>query len=194
MTEIALFNVSAVLYPDMSEDEWQDIGEQIAIADWQIPWIAGDWVHHGKQHYSDGMDQACKILTHLAETTVARYGFVAGRFPPERRVNLSFWHHSEAAMLPAQEADRILAKAVDERLTQRDVRNLAQKVKAEIKGRMPELDTDRLRLEREQERNRVYAEYYRLLGEVEEADVEYVQVPKDLFVALKTRVPAPKET
>ena len=193
-TEMMLFDVvePMLVHPGMSEDEWLEAGELVRAADRDIPWIAGDWVHHGETHYGDGRDLAVKTLTHLAPSTVARYGFVAKRFPLERRFNISFWHHSEVAQLPADRADEILERAVATRLSQKDVRNLAQQEKAILKGRMPELDTDLLKREKQEIQERYWTTFYILVDEAEaHPEKETVEISRDLLIALKAKVPKP---
>ena len=182
------------VYPQMSEEEWLEAGELVRAADRDVPWIVGDWIHHGDTHYRDGRDLAVKLLTHLAPSTVARYGFVAKRFPLERRCNISFWHHSEVAQLPADVADLILEDAMSKRLSQKDVRNLAQQQKAILKGRVPELDTDRLRIEKQQLQQAYFIEYYVIADRVEShPEQDTVEISRDLFLALKARIPKPKD-
>lgn len=195
MTDLMMLDgmETLITHPEMTEDEWLEAGEMVAVADREIPWIAGDWIHHGDSNYRDGRDMAVKTLTHLSPSTVARYAFVAKRFPPERRLNISFWHHSEVAALPPEVADMILDEAIEKRLSQQDVRNLAQQAKAELKGRMPELDTDRLKLEKKRIQQAYYTEYYVILDRVEShPEQDTVEISRDLFLALKAKIPKPK--
>lgn len=191
MTDVSLFDTTE-LDPSMTEDEWSSIGEMLSNADKDIPWIVGDWILHGVEHYNDGLDQAVKILSHLSQSTVARYKFVASRFSPHHRRNISFWHHSEVAQLPGEVAHLVLDRAIDERLTQKDVRMLAQQATAELKGRMPALDTDKLKAERKQQQQEMFARYYEIVEQVEQVEDEWVTVPKDLFLGLADKIPKPK--
>lgn len=195
MSDMVLFeDVVFALTPDLPEDEWLAGGEILRQADRDVPWILGDWINHGIDTYHDGLDQAVKLLAHLSHSAVSRHAFVARRFPADRRRDISFWQHSECAALPPAHADLILDRAVNDRLSQQDVRNLAQAAKAELKGRMPELDSDRLRREKQETQRGYFRQYHDLFPAIENTSDDWVRVPRDMFLALSSRIPKPKPT
>lgn len=88
---------------------------------------------------SDRYGQRKALLERLRATgrdvpsyqTARDAGMVAGRFEPSRRRdNLTFKHHRETAPLPADQADAILDRAEQERLSTREVRALVSQVRS----------------------------------------------------------------
>ncbi len=91
---------------DLTSDEWQEIGRQLARGANGFAWWLADWAWHGRQRGEWGTTYAEMIdATGLDYDTVQRYAYVAGRVEGRRREQLSFGHHLEVAPLtPAEQA------------------------------------------------------------------------------------------
>ena len=124
-------------------DEWHRCGAILRRVEGAVQWWIGDWLNYGRATYGEKYDEATKALG-LGEQTLTNYAYVAGNVQfSRRRENLSFSVHLEVAALPAAQQDAILARAEQEELKVRDVRELvratahADKVAAIARGALP---------------------------------------------------------
>jgi hypothetical protein len=71
----------------------------------------GDWVRYGERTYGRRYKTALET-TCFDYQTLRNYAWVAGRFPPSRRLaGVSFQHHAEVASLPEPAQDLWLQRA-----------------------------------------------------------------------------------
>ena len=108
--------------------DWSRCGAFLQRAAAACRWWVGDWINYGEANYGERYAQALDA-TGLDPDTLTFVASVARRFPPgRRRAGLSFRHHAEAATLPPERADAVLADAESEGLSTRQVR---ERVRAE---------------------------------------------------------------
>ncbi|MGH3897601.1 MAG: LmbU family transcriptional regulator [Pseudonocardiaceae bacterium] len=92
-------------------DEWERAGRQMAGLVNSSVWCLGDWVVYGEKEYVDRYRRAIEAVG-LDYQTLRNYAWVARKFEPSRRrERLSFQHHAEVASLPPVEQDEWLARA-----------------------------------------------------------------------------------
>lgn len=122
--------VSLVLPPDLSQDEWVRLGTALGKLDRGMRWWLGDWCLYGERRWGETYAEGIKASGLDGEsvrkaTQVARM-FQIGR----RRPELHWTHHAECAFgLEPQEADNLLDKAVRLGWSARDVRREASLIK-----------------------------------------------------------------
>jgi N6-adenosine-specific RNA methylase IME4 len=114
----------------MTFEEWDQLGDQIAIMHTASPWWIGDWYIAGEAAYGEAAaqaraisDRAAKHGHTLSPDTVIDYASLCRRFPaPERSENLSLSHYRIVRALP--NASELLARAVAEDLSSRDLKRI----------------------------------------------------------------------
>ena len=85
-------------------------------------WWIGDWLRYGNTQYGEKYTRAAQI-TGYDTKSLRNMVYVASRFDKDRRHGrLSWSHHAAVASLPAEEQDRWLALAEQERLSVRSLR------------------------------------------------------------------------
>ena len=106
----------------LDERRWIEWGVRIGRAGKATNWWLGDWLRFGNARYGEKYRLAAK-LTLLDEQTLANLVHVATRVDPRcRRADLSWSHHAEVAKFEADAQVRWLARAVDDRMSVRDLR------------------------------------------------------------------------
>jgi len=111
LPELAVRRISLGLPEDLPLDDWQRVGERIAVTRESSSWWLGDWLIHGESAYPDRYQHALAALR-LDYQTLRNYAWVCRRFSPgRRRAGLSFGHHAELAALPPDEQDLWLDQA-----------------------------------------------------------------------------------
>ena len=86
-------------HDDLSFEEWDSLGQQLAPVGKSIGFIIGDWINYGEKRYGEKYDEALK-RTELAYQTLRDYAYVAGRVQMSfRNDNLDFTHHRVVAKL-----------------------------------------------------------------------------------------------
>lgn len=102
--------------------EWVRLGTRLAQLSHASAWYLGDWLRYGERTYG------CRYKTALETTcfdyqTLRNYAWVAGRFPPGRRLTgVSFQHHAEVASLPEPSQDLWLHRAERHRWSRNELR------------------------------------------------------------------------
>ena len=117
----------------MTFTQWQQTGLFLGRAERSVYWLIGDWWSAGERWNR----QRVRLVRDDPAWHGPSYrlcqdcGWVAGSYKPSRRrEGLSFQHHREVAALPAAEADRLLDIAESERLSTRQLRVAARRVRA----------------------------------------------------------------
>lgn len=107
-------SLSLALPKGLPFDQWTEIGRELAAREKVLNWWIGDWYRFGVKAYGEALaDHTAQELWGLQAESVRKYGWVAEKFPPVRRLTtISFTHHHEVAALPPSEADALLERAV----------------------------------------------------------------------------------
>lgn len=117
---------------DLSERDWQAIGQRIFAVERGVQWWVGAWVNYGESHYGAKYRAALEV-TGREFQTLANFAWVERRFEPSRRREALSWsHHAEVAALEPEVADRILDDAERERWSVRAVRTAVQNLRHEL--------------------------------------------------------------
>lgn len=125
---------------DITVDEWQEIGRQLARGANGFAWWIADWAWHGRQRAEWGSTYAEMVdTTGLDYDTVQRYAYVAGRVEGRRRETLSFAHHAEVAPLIPPEQVEWLDRAEGEGWTRSELRDALRQARA-----LPGTEQDRV--------------------------------------------------
>lgn len=114
--------VGLQLRDGMTFEEWDSIGDQIAVMHQASPWWIGDWYLAGDRLFGEAASQARaisdKAAAHgrqLSPATVIDYSSLCRRFPLEARIaELSFTHHAVVRALPDERAQQLLTQAKEE--------------------------------------------------------------------------------
>jgi N6-adenosine-specific RNA methylase IME4 len=101
--------VSLELRSDLTEKEWQDVGEWLQAVNRASAWWVGDWLRHNRGKWGEAYLEAMKG-SDRAYQTLANAKWVADSFSDfsRRRENLSWAHHAEVAGCDQAEADELL--------------------------------------------------------------------------------------
>lgn len=129
---------------DPTFEQWEDCGEFIKKAEGAVQFWIGDWIRYGENHYGEMYTQAI-YETGLDYQTLRDDKWVSEKIDLSlRKDNLTFNHHKEVASLPRAEQEEILKKAVDEKLTVKEVREFVKKKKKQkqIQERKQEIRHD----------------------------------------------------
>lgn len=121
---VAVGTIALTLPAGLPYEEWEELGIRLQWAERSLPWLLGDWLNYGEREYGEKYAQAVEELPY-AYQTLANYAWVCRVFPPEeRRRDLAFGHHAEvASMKELENRERLLAEAIDEHLSCRELRD-----------------------------------------------------------------------
>jgi hypothetical protein len=109
-----------------SFDQWAGAVRTMRLAERSCMWIVGDLLNYGETRFGEDFSQVLDDVGYADETLgVAKW--VAARFPKDRRVEvLTFTHHQLVAGLEPADADKLLADAVTEKLSTRQLKDRLQ--------------------------------------------------------------------
>lgn len=125
-----------ILPANLGFDEWMDIGGKLRGAREAVRWWIGDWLAFGEAAYGERYAQALDNAEWDYQT-LRNFVWVARAIPhTQRRASLSWSHHAECAALEPDKREALLCRAVDENLSVREMRELAQGEKT-LKPRKP---------------------------------------------------------
>jgi hypothetical protein len=124
-----------IIDPGVPFDQWARYGRKLQLADKGIQWALGDWVTYGDAHFKERAAQAVEF-SGLKIKTLQNYATVAKAVTKSRRRDsdlVDFATHSEVAMLPEDEQERILAQAeADPEFTRQRARKEAKRAKRRL--------------------------------------------------------------
>jgi hypothetical protein len=104
---------------ELSFDEWDRLGQQLAPVGKSIGFIIGDWINYGENRYGEKYQEALD-RTGLAAQTLRNYAWVARRVEMSVRTdNLDFTHHQVVAKLKPDEQQHWLDMAEKHQLGKR---------------------------------------------------------------------------
>lgn len=96
-----------------------------------VGWWLGDWLNFGNAAFGEKYRRAARVTGYDVQTLM-NMAYVAARFPAERRrERLSWSHHAELAPLAADEQDRWLDRALEDRLSVRCLRTEVRRARAD---------------------------------------------------------------
>src|SRR6266545_6028251 len=91
---VLMTRVGLCIPADLSYEDWERAGSQLAGIVDSSSWWLGDWLVYGKKQYSDRYRRAIHAAG-LQYQTLRNYAWVARRFElNRRRPKLSFQHHA----------------------------------------------------------------------------------------------------
>lgn len=93
-------------HADLSFEEWDDLGRELAPVANSIGFIVGDWLNYGEKRYGEKYAEAIKC-TGIALETLKQYSYVARQIQKcDRSHVLSWTHHLVVAKLKTPEEQR----------------------------------------------------------------------------------------
>ena len=107
-------------HDDLSFDEWEALGQQLAPVGKSIGFIIGDWINYGEKRWGDKYEEAIK-RTGMAYQTLRDFAYVARRVDLSfRNDKLDFVHHRVVAKIKnPEEQQHWLKMAVKHKLGKR---------------------------------------------------------------------------
>lgn len=138
--EISATATSLDLPEDMSFDDWKSFGETLCRGMKGVNWWIGDW-WNGGHRYGERAKLAAEGIFGRDFGTLMNIASVARAFETSRRREVLSWSaHVEVAKLPPAQADELLARAEEEQLSVRELRQVVNQRKVEV-GEQPSSDT-----------------------------------------------------
>ncbi len=110
------------LAPGCTFEEWEAHGAMLFDMQHKTPFLIGDWVTAGEQAYGEKYAQALDSVK-LRYETLRQYVWVCQQVELSRRLDkLTFSHHHAVASLPPEKQDEMLALAVAEGWSSKELR------------------------------------------------------------------------
>lgn len=115
---------------------WERIGRCLETAAKGVQWWIGDWLNYGESRYGEKYAQAIEE-TGFDKPTLMNYASVAKRVEISRRREIvDYSKHVEVAGLTPAQQKKVLAQAEKEKLTVKEVRRVATRIKRD-EGKEP---------------------------------------------------------
>jgi len=123
-----LSTTSLTFKRDVSKEEWMDVFKALKQVEGCVQFWIGDCLAYRQQKW--GMYDDIAEETGMDKSTLATYKSISQNVKPLlRNKELSFNHHKEVASLPPEKQELFLNKAVEDKLSVRDLRNEIKKEK-----------------------------------------------------------------
>lgn len=136
LTAAELTATSLTLPPDLTWEQWANVGIPVMQTNAAAQWWLGDWILHAETHLArhdtdgtpDSLDMArirrtITSLTQIDLSTLRHARTTAAAFPPERRrPDVSWSHHETLTACDPNLADELLAWAATTDRTVADLR------------------------------------------------------------------------
>ena len=123
---------SLELRPDLSEEEWIEVGRLLGRGAQGVQWAIGDWINYGvdRSYVPQGKYDLASDLTGMAKEWLYVCAWVARSIEPsDRRADLTFTHHKQIASLkPSIERSALLQIASETQMSSRDLYTLSTTV------------------------------------------------------------------
>lgn len=133
--------VSLTIAPDVTFDQWVDVGRPILNAATYSPWYIGDWLLYAEQRWATNetgdeitaerarIRRAVADVANVDLESLRAYRWVAGNIAPtRRRAGVSWSHHQQVAALAPEVADPLLEQAETEGWSMRELRQAVKQV------------------------------------------------------------------
>ena len=118
---------------DVSKEEWMDVFKALKQVEGCVQFWIGDCLAYRQQKW--GMYDDIAEETGYDKQTLKNIKSVSENVPPGvRNSNLSFTHHREVASLPPEKQELFLNKAVEDKLSVRDLREQIRRSSIEEKA------------------------------------------------------------
>lgn len=111
-----------ILNKGLAFKQWLTAGELLKSLDRSLPWMIGDWLNYGEDHYGETYTQALDNTDYEYQTLNDQKWVAAKIEVSRRRENLSWSHHREVAAISSKEQDFWLDVAERECLTRKELR------------------------------------------------------------------------
>ncbi|WOF74164.1 hypothetical protein QMT40_001811 [Parvibaculaceae bacterium PLY_AMNH_Bact1] len=117
-----------MILPDgLSYEDWSRTALGMQTVWGKIPWVLGDVLAYGEEHFPDQWEQALKF-TRRQNETLRKYMQVAKKFPHDRRRwDLSFTYYQKVAFLDPARQDELLDQAARGEINTTDLARLTRK-------------------------------------------------------------------
>jgi hypothetical protein len=107
---------------DLDVREWVLAGQRLGAMNRCSQWWLGDWIRYGTSRWGEKYKEAARITGYDVQT-LRNIAYVAGQIEiSRRRDNLTWSHHAEVCALEADEQERWLDLAADQRMSVADLR------------------------------------------------------------------------
>ena len=127
--------------PNMTYNEWEQIGQTFQFMQGAINWWVGDWLNEGEKRYGESYTQAVQEATGKSYQTLANCKWVAEKFEvSRRRENVHHSLHIDVASLDPELADELLEWAEDNKATQSEFRAEIRRRKLADKYNVPPIE------------------------------------------------------
>lgn len=104
--KFSLSRTGIEFHEELSFDEWDSLGRELAPVANSIGFIVGDWINYGEKRYGEMYSEAIK-LTGIALETLQQYSYVARKIQRCDRSHLLGWtHHLVVAKIKDPEEQR----------------------------------------------------------------------------------------
>jgi hypothetical protein len=124
--------IGLTISSDVTYEEWEDIGYQLARVGKGWQWWVGDWINFGEKKYGETYKAAIDA-TGLARNSCKNIAIVCRQFElARRRASLSFNHHAEVQGLELSEQDELLAEAEEDGLSCAAIRARVKSLKGVV--------------------------------------------------------------
>src|ERR1700739_1578606 len=107
---------------DIDLAEWSRIVQRLGTIDRCSPWWIGDCLRYGNAKFGEKYTRAAKLTGYDVQTLMNRVYVAAHIAISRRRENLSWSHHDAVASLDANEQDRWLDLAGEQKMSVADLR------------------------------------------------------------------------
>ena len=142
---------SLIIQENVTLEEWKQLGQGLKQVEGCVQFWIGDWARFGEKKGFMGKYTDSKVydeleeITGLERKTLQNYKYVADSVESSlRKEDLSYKHHEEVAKLTPEKQVEFLNKAVDEKLSVRELREEVRK--KDIKESYPEMPTNKYRV------------------------------------------------
>jgi hypothetical protein len=127
----AKFEVNKLVIDEsISVDEWQELGKALKKVEGNVQFWIGDWARFGERkgyNVDKRVYDEMEEIIDLSRGTLQNYKYVAEKVDPSlRNEGLNFSIYNAVAPLPKEEQIKFLAKAAEENLTVRQLREKIQ--------------------------------------------------------------------
>lgn len=117
---------------DLTFEDWEHAGQQLAGVVNSSVWWLGDWLVHGRDNFSDRYKRGVRAAG-LSYQTLRNYAWVSRRFElSRRRPGLSFQHHAEVASLSIADQELWLDRSERMRWSTKQLRNAIRDVEGGV--------------------------------------------------------------
>jgi len=133
-TNVRITKTSLTINPNTNFEEWTHIGEILQNIEGAIHFWVGDWISFGEHKWGEKYAQAIEETRYKIQTLKNDVWVSSNVDSSRRRDNLSFGHHAEVAKLEPKEQTEWLNRAIEEKLTTRELR---AKIRAATRTNQP---------------------------------------------------------